>query len=349
MARRAPIRGTPEGTDRMIAPASHPLDADDRAGLQAAQVQAAHERVADMQRARMMAAMAEVCAERGVANVTVAHVVARAGVSRRTFYEQFSDREECFLAALDEAIECAERRVLPAFVREERWRRRVGAALLALLEFLDDEPHMAGLLIVESLGAGERALARRRQVLERVHAAVDEGRCEARGGAALPPLTPEAAVGGVLSVLHSRLCERNRGTLVPLAAQLTSMLVLPYVGSAAAARELRRPVPSRPDGHRPVPANPLRDLEMRLTYRTVRVLLSIADRPNSSNRELALVSGVSDQGQMSKLLMRLEKLGLVENVGAGHARGGPNAWTLTPKGEQVRHAIAQQAGDTNGR
>jgi AcrR family transcriptional regulator len=323
----------------MAAPGTPPL-LDRRSKPQATQAGIAHERVAGMQRARMIAAMTEVACERGVANVTVAHVVARAGVSRRTFYEQFSDREECFLVALDEAIGCAARRVLPVFGGDGRWHRRVAGALLALLELLEEEPHTARLLIVESLGAGERALARRRRALEHVHAGMDEGRGDARG-AGPPPLTAETAVGGVLSVLHSRLCEGSPEALVALGPQLTSMLVLPYLGSAAASRELRRPVPSRPNGHRPAPANPLRDVEMRLTYRTVRVLLSIAEHPGSSNRELALASGISDQGQISKLLTRLEKLGLIENVGAGHARGGPNAWTLTARGEQVRRVVAQ--------
>jgi AcrR family transcriptional regulator len=336
-----------EGIGWVVALASQSPDSGRLAASKAGRVQVAHERIADMQRARIVAAMTEVCCERGFPNVTVAHIVARAGVSRRTFYEQFSDREDCFLAAFDEARECAARRLAPAFCREERWRRRVSAALLALLEFVEDEPYMAGLLIVESLGAGEQALARRRRVLECVHAAVDEGRDEARANTSVAPLTAEAAVGGVLSVLHSRLCERNQTALVPLAGQLTSMLVLPYLGQAAAVRELHREVPHRTDddGHRRAPANPLRDLGMRLTYRTVCVLLSIAERPSSSNRELAIVSGVSDQGQMSKLLARLEKLGLVENVGTGHARGGPNAWTLTAKGQQVRHTVAQQAGE----
>ena len=71
--------------------------------------------VADIQRARIVAALVDVVAERGVAQVTVAHVVARSGVSRRTFYELFEDREACLSAAFDAAVQRAATRVLPAY------------------------------------------------------------------------------------------------------------------------------------------------------------------------------------------------------------------------------------------
>jgi AcrR family transcriptional regulator len=314
-----------------------------------------HERVTDIQRARMLAAMAEVCAERGAANVTVAHVVARSGVSRRTFYEQFTDREDCFLAALNEALACAARYVLPAYETPGRWRERVRTGLIALLSFLEDEPNMGRLLVVETLGAGERALARRQHVLSMVLAALDEGRGEAKGAEGPPPLTAEGVAGSVLSVLLARLAgygwaDAKNGSLLELTGQLMSMIVLPYLGSAAARRELQRAVPARDHRWTPAPANPLRELEMRLTYRTVRVLLSIAALPGASNRELGAAADISDQGQISKLLTRLERLGLIENTGEGHARGAPNAWRLTGRGMQIERAVAQQVtGASHGR
>jgi DNA-binding MarR family transcriptional regulator len=90
-----------------------------------------------------------------------------------------------------------------------------------------------------------------------------------------------------------------------------------------------------------VPADPLRDVGMRLTYRTVRVLMAVAAHPGSSNREIGIAADMHDQGQTSKLLTRLSKLGLIENTGAGLARGAPNAWTLTPKGHQIQQAIRE--------
>jgi DNA-binding MarR family transcriptional regulator len=86
----------------------------------------------------------------------------------------------------------------------------------------------------------------------------------------------------------------------------------------------------------------LRDIGLRLTYRTVRVLLSIAATPGSSNREIGVASGVTDQGQISKLLSRLERLGLAHNTGLGPGTGAPNIWTLTQRGQAIHAAIAVQ-------
>jgi AcrR family transcriptional regulator len=325
--------------------------------------------VVEFQRARLLAAMTEVAAERGAASVTVTDVVERAGVSRRTFYELFEDREACFLAALDDAIARVSGVVLDAYEPQAKWAERIRGALAALLVFLDTEPGVGRLLVVESLGAGPAAMERRSRVLAHAVAVVDEGRREARAGAGVTPLTAEAAAGAVLSVIHARLPaplrvspdmdrlasspagvdgpgarEGASGRLVDLASPLMSMLVLPYLGSAAARRELKRPAPEVEP--RPAPSgasNPLRELDMRLTYRTVRVLLAVAASPGGSNRVVSNGAGVSDQGQISKLLSRLEKLGLVSNTGLGPGRGAPNAWTLTQQGEEVSRIVAARA------
>jgi DNA-binding MarR family transcriptional regulator len=69
-----------------------------------------------------------------------------------------------------------------------------------------------------------------------------------------------------------------------------------------------------------------------LTYRTLRVLTVIAERPGASNRAIADAAGISDEGQISRLLRRLESRGWVKNSGEGHTKGKPNAWSLTPAG-----------------
>ena len=307
------------------------------------------EHVAEIQRARMLSAIVEVASERGAAGVTVADVVARSGVSRRTFYEIFSDREDCFLAAFDEAIARIVREVIPAYEGAGRtqgargWREKIRAGLCALLEILDYEPGMGRLVVVETLGAGPKALERRRRVLAQVITVVDEGRLEAKQGDGPPPLTAEGVVGGVLAVLHGRLVEKNPGRLTELTGPLMGMIVLPYLGPVAARKELDRPVPKAPARPRPVNSDPLRELEMRLTYRTVRVLMAVGTHPGVSNRRVGDAAGISDQGQISKLLKRLRRLGLIENKGAGAARGEPNAWTLTERGREVHGAISEQS------
>jgi AcrR family transcriptional regulator len=319
--------------------------------------------LAEIQRARMVTAMVDVTRERGVGVVTVAHVVARSGVSRRTFYELFEDRDACFLAAFDETVERGASRVLPAFHAPGSWRERVRAALGAFLEFMDDEPDLGAFCVVDALGVGPAALERRARVVRALVDAVDQGRSEAKGRMRPTRLTAEGVVGAVLGVLHTRLvegdarmaagapgasrgrAESRRRSMVGLQGQLMGMIVLPYHGQAAAMREIARPAPKRrrvSESH----GDPLRDLDMRLTYRTVRVLLAIAELgergSKPSNREVADAAGVQDQGQISKLLARLQHLGLIQNRDTRPLRGEPNDWSLSPLGQQVERAIRRQ-------
>jgi AcrR family transcriptional regulator/DNA-binding MarR family transcriptional regulator len=288
----------------------------------------------------MLTAMVQEVAERGVANVSVAHVVARSGVSRRTFYEIFEDREDCFLAAFDEAIDHIAAVVVPAYEQPGRWRSKIRVALTVLLECLDYDRAAGRLVIVESLGAGQGALERRQNVLRQVISVVEQGGTEGKGNIDPPSLTAEGIVGGVMGVLHARLTETSSSDLVELVNPLMGMIVLPYLGPAAARKEIERPIPKRSAKQPVVRTDPLQGLPMRLTYRTMRVLVSVAEHPGSSNRALGESSGIGDQGQASKLLARLHRLGLIENEGGDPLRGEPNAWTLTPTGKEVHNSIA---------
>jgi len=161
----------------------------------------------------------------------------------------------------------------------------------------------------------------------------------------------------VLSLIHARLAfpstaagERvisgvpEHSALIELLNPLVSMVLAPYLGPAAARRELERPTPLSPNGIRKVPTDPLRDLGIRLTYRTIRVLLAIGELsgPDShpSNRQVSDAAGIRDQGQVSKLLARLQQLGLVEKAVESQAKGEPNAWTLTQRGIEVREVVS---------
>lgn len=285
--------------------------------------------------------MAELCVEYGAPNVTVARIVSRSGVSRRTFYELFADREDCLLAAVDDALESLSARMAETYSRTVRWRVRVRAALVVLLSFLEDEPFMGRLLVVEMLAAGPPALWRRREALAAAIEVVNEGCSESKHGMAPPPLTAEGLVGGAVSVIHSRLLDANGGALLELTSPLMSMIVLPYLGAAAAAAELERPAPVREQRPPRGGADPLRDVRMRLTYRTVRVLVAVGNHPGASNREIAIAADIQDQGQISKLLTRLAKLGLIKNSADDQIRGTPNAWILTGKGAEIEQALSQ--------
>jgi AcrR family transcriptional regulator len=298
--------------------------------------------VTEIQRSRMLAAAVEAVEEVGYARMTVAQVIGRAKVSRKTFYDVFSDREDCFLAAFDRAIDQASTLARDAYEHEPAWRDGIRASLLRLLMFLDDEPGLAKLCVVEALGAGTRVLGRRAQILEALAGVIDRGRSVASSTREPPDVTAEGVVGAIFAVLHTRLLEHHEQPLTSLLNPLMSMIVLPYLGSKAANRELNRPTVDTPDDARqPVRSrskDPLEGLQMRLTYRTVRVLMVIAEHPGASNREIAEGSGIADQGQISKLLTRLARLKLVENTGEGQERGASNAWHLTERGMQVERA-----------
>ncbi len=304
--------------------------------------------VVEMQRRRLLLAFAESLAEDGLEGVGVGRICKRAGVSRRTFYDLFSDREACFLAVLDETVERVSQSVLAARSHEGRWRERVRTALTVLLEFFDAQPVLARVCAIETLKAGPAVSERRRQVIDMLVAAVDRGRSESKDTAGPPPLTAQSTVGGAVSIVHARLAEHDRRPLIELLNPLMSMIVHPYLGPAAARRELDRPAPQPTtlhNSHPPAPdaRDPFRDLPLRITYRTARVLAAIAAQPDASNRQIADTAEVPDQGQISKLLRRLQDHQLIENNGQGHTKGEPNAWTLTQRGQAIQHAIGDSS------
>ena len=290
----------------------------------------------------MLAAAADAVAEVGYSQLTVAQVIGRARVSRKTFYDVFTDREDCFLAVFESVVDRARALVCEACASEPAWREATRTGLARLLALMDEEPALARLCVVDALGAGERVLARRADVIEELVTAVDRGRDGSQRMREPARLASEAVVGGVAAVLHRRLLDGDGEPLANLLGPLMSFIVHPYLGARAAGRELERP-PHRAPGPRAEMngrdgRDPLEGLPMRLTYRTVRVLGAVGEHPGASNREIAERAGISDQGQISKLLTRLSGLGLTENVGEGQVHGAANAWHLTSRGRQLERA-----------
>jgi AcrR family transcriptional regulator len=306
------------------------------------------EQVAAIQRSRLLAAALGEMDERGYAATTVAHITDRSRVSRRTFYELFANREECLAAVLDKAVAAIERDLADADLGGLAWRERVRGGLWTILWFFDREPALARVCVVQALAAGGEVLARREAILARLAAVVDEGRSEGARGAQCGALTAEGVVGAALAIVYARLLRRDPTPLRDLLGELVGMIVLPYLGKAAARREQLRAAPSLPERttrseHDATPSagDPLMGVPMRLTYRTARVLEGVGEHPGASNRQLADYAGIADQGQVSKLLARLQRLGLLENRGdPARTKGEPNAWTLTSKGQQITQSIS---------
>ncbi len=313
-----------------------------------------HERFVEIQRARLLAAAVRAVDELGYPDTSVADITSRARVSRRTFYELFADREECLATVVEDILGLLGAELSAAGLQGLAWRERVRGGLLAILGFLDREPVLARVLVVQALRGGPRVLERREAVLSRLAGVVDEGRLLNVRSERCTPLTAEGLVGAAFSIVYARLLRGERRPLTSLVGELMGMIVLPYQGAGAARREQVRPAPApstrsaraRRESVERV-GDPLGGVAMRLTYRTARVLEGIAELggrgSNPSNREVGERAGISDPGQVSKLLARLERLGLLANTGSGRVKGEPNAWSLTAKGETVAGSIRMHA------
>ena len=306
--------------------------------------------------------MADEVAHRGPAGVTVARVIARAGVSRRAFYEIFGDVEDCLLETFNWAIALAQACGEAAYARERSWREAVRAGLAALLRFFDENPLLAQLCIVHAAAGGPRVLERRAETLLELGDVVDRARQRRTLAREPSPVVAEGVVGAVVAVLYGRLLRRGGPAgdysppkpgdpkLIDLHGELMSLIVLPYLGTNAATRELERPPPAPPiDAELPaLPSSGRAMLELpqgRLTYRTVRVLRAVAERPGGSNRDIAECADIVDQGQISKILARLQEQDLLVNRGGSpHTRGTPNAWWLTERGESLERALRDTTG-----
>jgi DNA-binding MarR family transcriptional regulator len=261
--------------------------------------------------------------------------------SRELFENHQEGLEACQLEAFEQALALAGERASAAYDAQDGWLDGVREGLGALLEFFDDEPALARYLVVHSAQAGPGLLSRRREVLDRLALLLDDERAPAR--AYPPPLTAQAVVSGVLGVLHERLSKRDPGALADLAGSLMSFIVLPLLGARAARRELARSLEATPTpAKRGLALQALRDPSGRLNHRAASVLTVIGSEPGLNSRELASRDGVKDEGQMSRLLSRLERLGLIENTREAQRRGDMKAWQLTVTPEELEAAIGRE-------
>ncbi|HWX44882.1 MAG TPA: TetR/AcrR family transcriptional regulator [Solirubrobacteraceae bacterium] len=350
----ARVQPRPEGAQlrsgrelrRSVRESQRPARIPSRGGLSEGQI-------VEIQRSRLLAGAVDAIEEFGYAQTTVAQITSRARVSRRTFYELFENREACLAELIENVLAMIEDELANAGLEDLRWRERVRGGLWAILAFFDRETALARVCVVHSQHGGPGVLARRDEIVARLADVLDQGRSESSRASDCTPLTAEGLVGAAFGIVYARLVRGERRPLTELTCELMGMIVLPYLGPAVARREQVRPAPAsakasatqrRPPGLLSVNCDPLQEVPMRLTYRTARVLECVAAQPGISNRAVADRAGVFDQGQISKLLARLGRLGLVVNSGNGHARGEPNAWTLTALGRKVVQRLGTSTG-----
>lgn len=196
--------------------------------------------VSRSQRERLLEAAVRVVAEKGYGPMTISDLTKEAGVSRTTFYELFEDKEACFLAAYDNAVEMLVRRVIKAYESEQAWPERASAGLTALLEMLAEEPALARLSLVDIGRAGPAAQRRYRNAIQRLTPLFDDGRDFASNGRNLPANTSRMAIGGVTGLISDELVDGRAEELPGLLSDVLFATLVPYIGPDAAAREVER-------------------------------------------------------------------------------------------------------------
>lgn len=192
--------------------------------------------VVNHQRQRLLAGAALALAGRSYAEMTVAHVLKEAGVSRGTFYEHFQNKRECLLVAHEEAFDRLAGTLFRACAGESEWPDKVAAALTAAIDLAVERPEEAQLLIVDAVAADP-------VLVERVLASNDflvgllrNGREHCPQAGSLPELTERALIGAASSVIGNRLLSGQADRLPALKAPLVQLMLMPYLG----AREARR-------------------------------------------------------------------------------------------------------------
>jgi AcrR family transcriptional regulator len=198
------------------------------------------EAVADSQRARILAAMIEVVAARGYSETRVVDVIGAAGVSRKTFYELFDSKEDCFLAAYDILLGHVLAGAEGAFALRPGapWPERIANGLRAMLELLATNPEEARFALVEVLAAGPRALARRDAALRQFTGFIETGRSESTVD--LPGSTAQTIAGGIAELLYSEVLHGSAARLPARLPELVFLIVLPFLGADRATEERDR-------------------------------------------------------------------------------------------------------------
>jgi AcrR family transcriptional regulator len=188
--------------------------------------------IASNQRERLLDAIANVVAEKGYSATRVADITEYAGVSRKTFYELFDDKEDCFLAAYDAITALLMDRMARGLgaVAGASWEEQVSALLGEFLTFLAAEPAFARMCIVEVLGAGPRGLARRDAAIEAFFPVVDQiPRSQPGADKYLSTLTPVFVTGGILEVVYAAIRRGETATLPELEDDLTRLAFRAYL------------------------------------------------------------------------------------------------------------------------
>jgi AcrR family transcriptional regulator len=191
--------------------------------------------VAHHQRQRILDGAAKVFAERGYRQASVADIVKAAAIARKRFYENFSSKEDCFLALYDSATAAALDEVSKACAQSiGGFPDRVAAGIGALLATIDADRDVARAWVVEGPAVGPAINARFEKVIGDFATLLRSGRGDA-GSSELPETVEETVVGGLYWLLYHALLEKRPKKMSRLRTQLVEFSLIPFIGAEAAA------------------------------------------------------------------------------------------------------------------
>lgn len=193
------------------------------------------ELVVENQRARLISSMIETVAELGYGGATVARVTKPAKVSRRTFYETFSNREDCYRAAYEASFEYLRNQALAA-AAEEDWPGSVRAGLEALLESLAAHPQLALFFLVSPATVGDEIAARHHLAMRELVEDLVSKAPKASTSATVTETRVEALAGGLSRLAAIKVNAGRSEELPALLPDLIELFLRPFVGSDEAVR-----------------------------------------------------------------------------------------------------------------
>jgi AcrR family transcriptional regulator/DNA-binding MarR family transcriptional regulator len=298
----------------------------------------------ELQRARLIASMTALSRERDWHGLSVERICEHAGMSRRTFYDQFADAEDCFASAIEDALERLWDEVAEQVdAAGDDWAGQVAVAIVTFLAALELDRPRAWMAIMEPLYGNDRARGARQVVVDRFVALLESGPA-GDDGDRVPANTAAGTVGGLWELALQHVSGGDDAVGIDEAAGSAIFLALsPFVGRHEAMRHAfgaRKPsdVVAVMREHANDKTPELADTMLRLTELSAVTLRHIAEHPGCRNVEIAEAVGVAHESQISRLLRRLADEGLAES----RREGRSHAWGLTERGTAVAARLAAE-------
>jgi AcrR family transcriptional regulator len=195
--------------------------------------------VSSPKRQRILEGMLEVVGNNGYEVASVRMVLDHTGLYRQAFYDEFADKDACYLEALDFGVAKMEAIASAAAALEEGWRGKLRAGLAAVLDALDTDAAIGRALVVEVHAAGAPALKIRSEAMKLVTDFIDSARQASTGTESPPPIAAEGIVAGMHAVVHAKLAAGEDSGFRELLPDFMYFAVLPYFGSEVAGAEMK--------------------------------------------------------------------------------------------------------------